>query len=90
MRYFGLTTCKFEPWVTLVDPVFGSSEKLSTPCEGGGASMSTDLELSLYNARSRRHSVALTRIEHFEQFEGSLGGRDLGGGRGCDTHIRDA
>ena len=24
--------------------------------------MSTDLELSLYNARSRRHSVALTRI----------------------------
>ena len=52
--------------------------------------MSTDLELSLYDARSRRHSVALTRIEHFEQFEGSLGGRDLGGGRGCDTHIRDA
>ena len=24
--------------------------------------MSTDLKLSLYNARSRRHSVALTRI----------------------------
>ena len=57
--------------------------------------MSTDLELSLYNARSRRHSVALTPIEHFEQFEdpefeGILGVRDLGGGRGCDTHIRDA
>ena len=54
--------------------------------------MSTDLELSLYNARSRRHSVALTRIVGVlgPHFEGSLGGRDLGDGRGCDRHIRDA
>ena len=51
--------------------------------------MSTGLELSLYNARSRRHSVALTRIEHFEHFEGSLGVRDLGGGRGCQQGVVD-
>ena len=73
--------------------------------------MSTDLELSLYNARSRRHSVALTRIvgvlgqhidgtvrEHESRevghdevaFEvGSLDVRDLGGGRGCDTHVSE-
>ena len=78
--------------------------------------MSTDLELSLYNARSRRHSVALTRIvgvlaqhidgtvceqldesrevafEHHDEvaFEvGSLDVRDLGGGRGCDTHVSE-